>query len=489
MMHTSPQLPAAAMDPATDSDDILRRAARVDPNAFMGYVFRDEERGLPIIQAPHHTRWQDLVSDNDRVIIWSAVEHGKSFQLTVGRVLWELGSDSSMRIAIVSNTYEQSQKFLRVIAKYIESSPELHAVFPDLAPGDVWSGGQLIVKRGTTSKDPSVQSFGVHGAVLGSRIDRLVLDDILDYENCRTEASRKELDDWYHASLAGRLTARAKVWVIGTSWHPDDLLHKLAAQGGWRIISTPSLTESGEPAWPERWPLARIEAKRLELGPLEFARQMMCQARDDADSRFRREWIDRCLELGRGLMLSPGLDIIPPGYRTYTGVDLAVSRKTAADKTCLFTLGIGAKQQRQVLNIETGRWAGPEIVARVADTHRRYGSIIYVEGNAAQDFIRQFTTDQTAVPVKSFVTSAKNKWNPEFGVESIAAEMAAGKWTIPSGDGKNLHPEVAAWVTEMLYYDPAGHTGDRLMASWIAREAARLGTRVVSSGRLDLMAR
>ena len=36
-----------------------------------------------------------------------------------------------------------------------------------------------------------------------------------------------------------------------------------------------------------------------------------------------------------------------------------------------------------------------------------------------------------------------------------------------------LPSEVLAWIQEMLYYDPEAHTGDRLMASWFAREAAR----------------
>jgi hypothetical protein len=30
------------------------------------------------------------------------------------------------------------------------------------------------------------------------------------------------------------------------------------------------------------------------------------------------------------------------------------------------------------------------------------------------------------------------------------------------------------WVREPLAYNPAGHTGDRVMSSWLAREAARL---------------
>ncbi len=56
-------------------------------------------------------------------------------------------------------------------------------------------------------------------------------------------------------------------------------------------------------------------------------------------------------------------------------------------------------------------------------------------------------------------------------------------------DLPRLHPEVDAWVNEMLYYDPRSHTGDRLMASWFAREAARQGTIRAEVGYLPTMRR
>ncbi len=61
----------------------------------------------------------------------------------------------------------------------------------------------------------------------------------------------------------------------------------------------------------------------------------------------------------------------------------------------------------------------------------------------------------------------------------MAAELAGGKWLIPNehkqpnGKVEPMHKEVGEWISEMLFYDPKEHTGDRLMASWFAREGAR----------------
>jgi len=490
--------PAAATAASLSSTDLRAAAwkaavqhqcslARLHPALFSSVVIKDERSGNGITLAPIHTAWHALANDHDRLLLWSHVESGKTTQMAIARALYELGRDPTTRIAIVSNTHTQAEKIVHSISRYIESSPELHQVFPKLVRSEPWTSSQLFVKRTTYSKDPSVQAFGVHGNVLGARIDFLILDDILDYENCRTPASRKDLWDWYHSTLAGRLTAGARVVCIGTAFHPDDLLHRLAALPGWSAYRYPVLDEAGQPRWPDRWPPERIAKKRDELGPLEFARQMLCVSRDDAEARFKREWIEVALKRGEGKSLCYGLSAVPSGCRVYTGVDLAVQRHSASDWTVLFTLVVTPDGSREVLGIERGRWSGPEIISRIFDVHRRYQSICIVENNAAQDFIVQFAQAQGASFIRPY-TTGRQKASPEFGIESLATEMAAGKWIIPNQGGR-VEPVLDPWISEMLYYDPAGHTGDCLMASWFATQGARLGEIRAETGRLDLTAR
>ena len=121
------------------------------------------------------------------------------------------------------------------------------------------------------------------------------------------------------------------------------------------------------------------------------------------------------------------------------------------------------------------------------DTHRRYNSQIIVENNAAQDYIVQMLHSSTAIPVRGY-TTGRNKAHPEYGVEHLASELAAGKWIIPCENGR-MHPEIEAWINELLFYDPASHTGDRVMAGWLAKEGIRMGSIVAERGRLDLLRR
>jgi hypothetical protein len=90
---------------------------------------------------------------------------------------------------------------------------------------------------------------------------------------------------------------------------------------------------------------------------------------------------------------------------------------------------------------------------------------------AAQDFILQFATAATNVPVVPHTTS-KAKRDPLLGVEGLAIELANGKWAFPN-DKKRISLQVESFITEMLFYSPKSHTGDRLMAAYFAREVAR----------------
>ncbi|MCK5641011.1 MAG: hypothetical protein KAJ19_09450, partial [Gammaproteobacteria bacterium] len=130
--------------------------------------------------------------------------------------------------------------------------------------------------------------------------------------------------------------------------------------------------------------------------------------------------------------------------------------------------------------------SGPEILSKAYEIHHRYQCMFMVENNAAQDYILQFARvdPRGLLPMRAF-TTGRNKAHPEFGIESLATELYNGMWIIPNTGGET-HPEVLEWINEMLYYSPAAHTGDRLMASWFAREAVRAGLIKAETGRLDL---
>ena len=468
------------------------KVARDDPNEFMEFVIRDREM-RPIRQAPIHEQFQHLADLHDRLIVWGHVESGKTMQLAIGRTLWRLGKNPNLQIAVVGSAAKnQSAKITAALMQYIQRSRELRAVFPHLRPGRPWGVTAFNVDRTAFSKDPSVQATSVEtGSLQGSRIDLMIIDDVVTHDNSLTQENRDKLHDQLNSTtFLGRLTEHAQVIWLGNAMHPEDAMHRIARNPRWYFARFPVLTPDGKSTWPSQWSLKRIQEKRDELPPDEFARQMMCTARDDAAGRFKREWVNRCLDRGVGKKLSTTLGYLPPGYGVYTGVDLGHRKKAGADFTCLFTIVVHPNEDRELISIDTGRWAGPEIVNRIIDHHNRFGSIVYVENNGAQQYIVDFTKDISAAPVRPLFTG-KNKVHPENGIEGMAVEVGNAKWIIPSYGNHRSYPEVELWIDEMIYYDPKAHAGDRLMASWIAREGSKQWRKRPKggSGKMDTVSR
>lgn len=494
----------ALHDAAQDADAILTRlaeAARRDPVVFNQFVLRDDETNGSIETASMHRRWHDLITAHSRVVIWSATETGKTNSISIGRVLYELGRNPRKRIVILSDTSTQAAKIVGAIKRYIETSEELHLVFPKLKPGVVWRHDAITVERDTIGKDFSVQAVGYGGAVNGARADLIIIDDLLGPDNTGTPAAREKVWKWLKAIIHGRLTAKAKLVIVGTAWHPDDVMHRYSRQVNFVFERFPIIDERGNLAWESRWSRERVEESRIDLGPIEYARQKLCIARNDNIAVFKSETVEVALRMGDGRSTCHTLHTIPNGYRTFTGVDLAVSEASDADETALFSMAIDTRGVRHPLCIEAGRWRGAAIVDRIYDHYARYGGIVVVENNAAQDFIRQWALERGALPIIGY-TTGRQKADPTFGVESLAVEMAAGKWAIPNRGGRLygasnddvdakcfIDPELKKWIDEMLFYSKGRHTGDRLMASWLAREGERLGNAATESGHLDTIRR
>lgn len=507
-------MPASALADLRLRALALRRAqvleARADSAAFFEFAIPHERTGKLVRVAPFQRTWHELLRDHPRVGIIAPVEHGKS-QHAIGTLIHRVGLDPSIRSALISNARPQAEKLLRSVRRHVESNPRVLEVFPHLRrsthPLDPWHTTMLTVERPFISKDPTVQAAGIGTKILGSRLDLAVIDDILDLDNTRTEERREKTLDWLETEVFSRVTDDGVIWWIGTPFHEEDALHHFERVPGWVIkrycaVHNPDdPRDRWDPLWPDQWPRERLIDKAEGTTPHNFARTMLCRVRSSQAARFDKAWIDLCVANGRGRTLLASAPTTRTGQQwpCFTGVDLGVGQKEKHDLSCLFTIALEPAvplpgltdlpgrpiRRRMLVDIQSGRWTAPEIVRRILATHQRFGSILVVESVSAQRYILQWA-GQAGVPVRPFETTAAKKMDPDFGIETVGVEMSNGRWIIPSGaTGLELDPEVEAWIREMLLHHPEEHPGDRLMASWFAREGARTWSApVVQRGRV-----
>lgn len=509
--------------------ELAAKQAREAPAPFFNFVMRDE-KGQRVQIAPHQDIALDFIMKHQRSVnIWP-IGHSKTY-LTAALTLWLLGREPMTRGAIISATQEQAAKPLGMVSDYLINSHELRVVFPHLRPStnkrDPWTQTAITVDRPRGIRDASLRAIGLDGAILGSRLDWIIIDDILSRENTATQDQRKKLIEWVDTSVFSRIEPGpdARVVVMNTPWHPEDLVHVLE-QRGWACMRMSALgdivvqddrdlireaRENGrvyetwdhdgvrwrdkrkkheltdplrlvahdpdplniKPLWPERFPPAELERRRRRTVAPEWNRNYLCIARSDDEAMCKQEYIEACKVAARKAGVFGLVHEWKQGHLVFTGVDLAIKEGEHHDLTAFFTFAVLPSGHRQILDIETGRFQGPIIVKKIIDKVKRYGSVVIVENNGAQDYLRQFVLKEDAsIPIRAHTTTSR-KAHPEYGVASVFVEMANGAWLVPNTTHGDMHPEVEKFCNYCLNYVPEKHTADVLMAQYFARELAR----------------
>lgn len=480
------------LEPVTDQEmelHLLAQAAqarakfhelcRNDVNTFCEYVLRGQN-GETLEQNEFHIGLQEALTKYCQIVVMSHPESGKTSQLAVGRVLWELGRNSNLRVMLLYNAEEAAANTLAAIKKYIEESEELRAVFPNLRRGSVWKDDSINVARTAFDRNPSIIAVGYNSRRIGgSRVDLLICDDLLDAVVTATEAQRRKLSSWVKSTVFTRLTAGSLVAFLTNAWHPRDLAHELVKDRGWHEIKRPIRNPDGV-IWWSWWTEVRLALKRKDLGPLEYARSFECNARDDAARVFRPEHVEYAQKRGAGYGFIHGLDIMPDNCLVVTGVDLAAGDDTKKQgaRTALVSVFFHPNQDRQVVRIRTGRWRARQILEELAIAGNLFprNHWIVVENNGVQRWILDLAQENdmdVGVALVPFQTG-RNKTDPRLGIGSMSAEYESKRWIMPADcETEEEQAEVESLVAQIIDYVPEAHTGDALMAKWMAREIGR----------------
>lgn len=490
----------------------IARRSLVD---FFSLVMREEMTQAPLVIAPLQRVMLKFVWDHPRCVVRMPAGSSKTFCMG-GTSLYLLGADPTVRGAVVSESQEQAKKPLKMVADYIEQpslSTMLNLVFPRLRPSararDPWTQTAMTVQRPPGIRDASLVAVGSDGKLPGSRLKWIIVDDLVSLENSQTAEGRQKIHEFFDSKVLSRLdpndnpASPSRIVVCNTPWHEDDLTYRLE-DAGWALLEVDAEGDITLSNVPDDWDTDDIRpsktpgdvyrlsehdpdpddektiwnlkfspeilavAKKSHL-PHRYDQLFRCKCRTGADSRCQKAWIEKCKVRGLGT-----IERYEGQYMTVTGVDLGVGLERQNDETAFVTIELRPEGKRRILDVEIGRWEGPDIVAKVIRKHRRFGSIVRVENNSSQEYIRQFVLKtNVSIPIKA-QTTGRNKANPHFGVESIFVELSNGAWEIPCDLAGRCNPHVQKLCDGWLdYRPPPKHTPDSVMAAWFAREQAR----------------
>lgn len=323
-------------------------ASRSSLAAYTGFMLRTAT-GAPAIP-PEHIRDQFLPAlTNHRLgntVIVAPPESAKTTSI-ISFLSWSIGRDPSLHTSLMSETATQGHKRSVAIRDLVELDPRYQLVFPGARPDYVkgWAEGEWFLQRDNLAdKDATMLAGGVGGAILGTRIDLGVLDDIAGRDNMATAEQRAKVIDWLERVYMTRISPRGRVIMIATRWHDSDPV-AWAIKQGWHVVHVRALDEAGETYWPEHWPTYKLSCsgdhgqpmcytdhvtgapgncKRRVLGTQGFLQQYQGEVHDEETSLLKRRWWRRAPR-----------ENMPAGARAGIFIDMAHGKGQENDFTAI----------------------------------------------------------------------------------------------------------------------------------------------------------
>lgn len=252
--------------------------------------------------------------------------------------------------ALMSELQELAERNLSVIAWHIENNPDLARDFVDVhgrplvepdPEQDKWTDEEIIVRRGTPSKDPTWQAKGVKTTIQGARLGHLIGDDLVTPGSATSKAKQTDALNRWDTEVTTRLYANGQALIVGNFNHPKDLVSTIAARSAYRTLRRPTLHVPGKPeeapedprdpeavvAIPEKWPRGRILAELSEK-PFKFPVIHLLRSAQKGGTMLREAWVSRIAltdieTMGRVYLFAldpaPGAEVDPdPSFFTIT---------------------------------------------------------------------------------------------------------------------------------------------------------------------------
>lgn len=365
-------------------------------------------------------------------------DHGKSEIFCISYPLRRICEDPNVRILIVQKTATEAEKTLGVIKTELESNEDLKNYYrqhwrdmvgaEDIcnAGGQVqtgrkkegaWQQRRIYVKRSRRGKDPTIESVGVGGAITGGHFDVIILDDVEDDENTRTEERVDGLVNWFTGTIMQLREPHTKIIVVGTlkTLKPD--IYKLVRENpAWdcqvvsaitshtlseieyepvyheetgRLVDVTIRTEGVTTLWPAKWDLRTLLMEMLASPRRSiWIREKLNDLHALAGKMFKRQWFH---------YEEP--ERLPRLVKTVQAWDTSYGEGKSNFSVCV-TAALSADNKVYVLRVRRERLEFPELVRAMRSEYERMRpSRVVVEDKVSGRSAIQTLERETTIPL------------------------------------------------------------------------------------------
>ena len=334
---------------------LLRRLVRGSLEAWCRHSL------TPLGQAPaaHHllliTELERIArGEIDRLMVLMPPGSAKSTYASVLFPAWFMAQAGNLNIIGASHTASLAEDFSRRVMGSVREHGATMGYRLTRETAELWQ----------TTNGGRYRAAGVGGPITGSRADLVVIDDpVKSHLEAYSDRTRETIWNWYRADLITRLKPGARVVLIQTRWHEDDLAGRLLSDqpDRWRVLRLPALADDasdplgrplGAPLWPEWEDSAALADKRRTIGERDWMALFQQTPTPGEGGLFRVAGI-------------PTIDAEPQGWRWVRAWDLAATEQ------------VGTRDPDWTVGVRMGR--SPDGAFAVGDVVRERGGTDVVE--------------------------------------------------------------------------------------------------------------
>jgi len=442
--------------------EIKQEKARRNLINFTRYTFPDYEDNW------HHrllAKKLDKVVSGDirRLMVFMPPRYGKTELASRRLPAYMLGKNPDAQIIACSYAATLAQDINRDVQKVIDND-KYRELFSNT---QLYGKNIRTVAKGTYLRNSEIfeivnhtgfyKSAGVGGGITGKGFDLGIIDDpVKNAEEAMSPTYRQKVWDWYTTTFYTRAEDNARIILIMTRWHEDDLAGRLLSQDKkskfaekWDVLSLPVIAEKqekyrepGELLWPDKYNEDDINITKSTLGRRKWQSLYMQKPQTRSDAAL---WNYNIIKLANDY---------PALKRIIVAIDPAASKKATSDETGIVVAGVGPNGYGYVLEDASGKYSPAGWAKKAIGLYRKYeADAIVAETNQGGDMVESnIRTYDRNISYKE-VKATRGK---QIRAEPIASLYEQGK-VYHVGDLVELENQLTSW-------QPGDDSPDRLDA-------------------------
>jgi len=416
--------------------------------------------------------------------------HAKSLTATIKSTVYEIARNPNSQTLVICAGKGLAIRFLHSVKKFLEDDHQYrntprnliedYGPFRNEAERSGWGAESIyVVGRQSAEKDPTVEAKGAGTHIYGTRFTRVLFDDIADFGNQKNPEQVDEMYNWIQQEPMTRIGGKSgKAIFVGTRIRPSDIYSKLQGLPGYKVIRYPCILDevTEKTLWPEHFGWEQAMQQRAVMGPAEWELVFQNTEALGINASFTEDMVKAAHDPTRSIGHTE------PEWALVAGLDPA-GAGAQAGFTALVLVGVDLKSGRRYLvdlvNIRSLK--APQLRDQIfawADQYPRLREL-RVEVNGLQGQLTQYNEEMQlhltnkGIRIVPHITHGHNKWDADFGVESMAPLYYNHMVSVPWQDlvSRNKFGELDRQLLE--FHPGMTSPNDLVMALWFAELGCR----------------